>query len=50
MKYVINEKRQMDMDLEYNLICDFMKLRSELGLSQRQKNVELLKNDSGNRK
>lgn len=29
-----NEKRQMD--LEYNLICDFIKLRNELGLSQRQ--------------
>ena len=27
-----DEKRIMD--LEYNLICDFIKLRSELGLSQ----------------
>lgn len=27
-----NEKRVMD--LEYNLICDFVKLRNELGLSQ----------------
>ena len=24
------------MDLEYNLICDFIKLRSELGLSQQK--------------
>lgn len=24
------------MDLEYNLVCDFIKLRSELGLTQRQ--------------
>ena len=29
-----NEKRQIE--LEYNLICDFIKLRNELGLSQRQ--------------
>ena len=29
-----DEKRQME--LEYNLICDFIKLRKELGLSQRQ--------------
>ena len=29
-----NEKRQLE--LEYNLICDFIKLRNELGLSQRQ--------------
>ena len=34
MKYEVNEKRQMD--LEYNLICDFLKLRNELGLSQRK--------------
>ena len=24
------------MDLEYNLICDFIKLRNELGLTQKQ--------------
>ena len=24
------------MELEYNLICDFIKLRNELGLTQRQ--------------
>ena len=32
MKKMKDEKRIMD--LEYNLICDFIKLRSELGLSQ----------------
>ena len=32
MKEMKDEKRIMD--LEYNLICDFIKLRSELGLSQ----------------
>ena len=32
MKKVKEEKRIMD--LEYNLICDFINLRSELGLSQ----------------
>lgn len=29
-----NEERQIE--LEYNLICDFIKLRNELGLTQRQ--------------
>ena len=29
-----NEKRLME--LEYNLICDFIKLRHELGLSQQK--------------
>ena len=29
-----DEKRLMD--LEYNLICDFIKLRNELGLSQQK--------------
>lgn len=29
-----NEQRLIE--LEYNLICDFIKLRNELGLSQRQ--------------
>lgn len=33
-----NEKRQVE--LEYNLICDFIKLRNELGLSQRQMSDE----------
>ena len=33
-----NEKRQME--LEYNLICDFIKLRNELGLSQRKMSEE----------
>ena len=33
-----NEKRIID--LEYNLICDFIKLRTELGLSQ-QKMAEM---------
>ncbi len=34
MKEMENEKRVMD--LEYNLICDFIKLRNELGLTQKQ--------------
>ncbi len=34
MNKMINEKRIMD--LEYNLICDFIKLRNELGISQQQ--------------
>ena len=34
MKKLINEKKQME--LEYNLICDFIKLRKELGLSQQK--------------
>lgn len=29
-----DEKRQLE--LEYNLICDFVKLRQELGMSQRK--------------
>ena len=34
MKKMEDEKRVMD--LEYNLICDFIKLRSELGLTQKE--------------
>ena len=34
MNKMNNEKRLMD--LEYNFICDFIKLRSELGLTQQQ--------------
>lgn len=34
MKKIIDEKKILD--LEYNLICDFIKLRSELGLSQQK--------------
>ena len=34
MKNIKEEKRIMD--LEYNLICDFIKLRHELGLTQQQ--------------
>ena len=34
MKNFLDEKRAMD--LEYNLICDFIKLRGELGLTQKQ--------------
>lgn len=34
MKNIDEEKRIMD--LEYNLICDFIKLRSDLGLSQQK--------------
>ena len=33
-----NEERQIE--LEYNLICDFIKLRNELGLSQRKMSDE----------
>lgn len=30
-------EEEMDvMDLEYNLICDFIKLRNEMGLTQKQ--------------
>ena len=30
-------KEEIDvMDLEYNLICDFIKLRNEMGLTQKQ--------------
>ena len=34
MKNIKDEKRLVD--LEYNLICDFIKLRNELGLTQKQ--------------
>ena len=34
MENMEDEKRMME--LEYNLICDFIKLRSELGLSQQK--------------
>lgn len=34
MKNIKDEKRIMD--LEYNLICDFIKLRNRLGLSQQK--------------
>lgn len=34
MKKINDEKRLMN--LEYNLICDFIKLRNELGLSQQK--------------
>lgn len=34
MKKIEEEKRVME--LEYKLICDFVKLRSELGLSQQK--------------
>ena len=31
----MNEEKRI-MDLEFNLICDFIKLRSELGLTQKE--------------
>jgi len=31
----LNAEKRM-MDLEYNLICDFIKLRNELGLTQKE--------------
>jgi DNA-binding XRE family transcriptional regulator len=34
MKKFKNEERVME--LEYNLICDFIKLRNELGLTQKE--------------
>lgn len=34
MKRIEEDKRVME--LEYNLICDFIKLRNELGLSQQK--------------
>ena len=40
MDKMINEK--IIMALEYNLICDFIKLRNELGISQQQ-----MANESG---
>ena len=30
------EKEKKLMDLEYNLICDFIKLRHELGITQKE--------------
>ena len=38
MKEIINKfKDEKDvMELEYNLICDFIKLRNKLGLTQKQ--------------
>ena len=35
MDQFINENKE-NLDLEYNLICDFIKLRHELGLTQQQ--------------
>ena len=32
---MINDEKRI-MDLEYNLICDFIKLRHELGLTQKE--------------
>ena len=34
MNYMKDEKRMME--LEYNLICDFIQLRNELGLTQKE--------------
>ena len=34
MNEIKDEKRMLD--LEYNLICDFIKLRNELGLTQKE--------------
>ena len=34
MDKIVEEKRLID--LEYNLICDFIKLRNELGLTQKE--------------
>ena len=34
MNQMKDEKRMLD--LEYNLICDFIKLRNELGLTQKE--------------
>lgn len=34
MKDINNEKKLME--LEYNLVCDFIKLRNELGLTQQK--------------
>ena len=38
MNKMLDEK--MLMELEYNLICDFIKLRNELGLSQQKMSDE----------
>lgn len=35
-KKEILEKKKETIDLEYELICDFIKLRHELGLTQQQ--------------
>ena len=32
---IVNEEKRV-MDLEYNLICDFIRLRNDLGLTQKQ--------------
>lgn len=34
MKKIVQDKRIIE--LEYNLICDFIRLRNELGLSQQK--------------
>ncbi len=36
LKKEILEQDKETMDLEYELICDFIKLRHELGLTQQQ--------------
>ena len=36
IKKELLEKDKETIDLEYNLICDFIKLRHELGLTQQQ--------------
>ena len=36
LKKEILEQDKETMDLEYDLICDFIKLRHELGLTQQQ--------------
>lgn len=36
LKKEVLEKDKETMDLEYELICDFIKLRHELGLTQKQ--------------
>lgn len=36
IKKEILEQDKETMDLEYNLICDFIRLRHELGLTQQQ--------------
>ena len=36
LKKELLEKDRETIDLEYNLICDFIKLRHELGLTQQQ--------------
>lgn len=34
------ESEEKVMELEYNLICDFIKLRNELGLTQKEMGAE----------